>query len=216
MKLAPALIIGAIFATAATVIAFAQTDILASLTGPVVVNIAQEVPVDVTLALPQSDGATLTTTVPLTVGIALQVKISGAGVVDVTLAGEPAPAAINAGQEESAAPSAPEGQLIDASGIPYQVQSPDGLVVLQSVMKTTILGTELNGQLENQSATDFRFVTLSIALYDADNVLIDVVSAYGASSELVAGKKTTFSSISIDAPLESIARYEIQVEGDVP
>ena len=63
-------------------VAFGQDGLLAGLVQPLVVNIEQQVPVDVTLSVPLKDGSVITTTAPLTVGIALQVKIDGAGVVE--------------------------------------------------------------------------------------------------------------------------------------
>ena len=61
--------------------ALGQGGQLAGLVQPQVVSIEQLVPVDVTLAVPLDDGSVVTATAPITVGISLQVKIDGAGVV---------------------------------------------------------------------------------------------------------------------------------------
>ncbi len=78
--------------------AIAQTGVLAGLTQPFVVSIEQQVPVEVTLALPMEDGTVITATAPITVGVSLQVKIDGAHVVAVS-SSEAAP--VSAVVEES-------------------------------------------------------------------------------------------------------------------
>ncbi len=75
--------------------ALAQDAGLVGLRQPVAVTIRQAVPVSVTLTIPQIDGSALTSTVPLTVGIDLQVTLDGQGVTSVNArAGEPAKVAV--------------------------------------------------------------------------------------------------------------------------
>lgn len=67
-------------------IAIAQSGALPGLTQPVLVTVSQSIPADITLAIPQEDGAVLTVTAPITVGVNLQITIDGAHVVAVEAA----------------------------------------------------------------------------------------------------------------------------------
>lgn len=101
-------------------IAAAQNGAFAGLAQPIVVAINQTVPADVTLAISQDDGTILTTTVPITVGVNLQIAIDGANVVSV----EPAASA--------------EDPVIAVE----QVMSSDepGTIVSQSALSQTVDG----------------------------------------------------------------------------
>ena len=66
-------------------LAAAQTGAFAGLTQPLLVTVEQVVPVDVTVAIPQADDTVLTATVPLTVGVNLQIKIDGASTNELAL-----------------------------------------------------------------------------------------------------------------------------------
>ena len=115
--------------------ALAQDGLLVGLVQPQVVNIEQQVPVAVTLVLPMEDGTVVTTTAPITVGIALQVKIDGTGVTSV-VAGELAAAvsvhdATEADGQSSAAAESPSDQLVDLEGIPYTVEAAKDIAILQ-------------------------------------------------------------------------------------
>lgn len=194
-------------------LAIAQTGSFAGLAQPILVTIEQAVPVDVTVAIQQADDTVVTATVPLTVGINLQIKIDGASVVAVEPAADAEPAVVAAETVVNEQESAPEdGQLLDAAGIPYAVQAPDDLVITQVTSKSTFNSTSIVGQIENVGDQTYSFIILSAPLYDADGVLLDVGGGAASTSELAPGKKTAFT-ILATVPYGNVASYELQIEG---
>jgi hypothetical protein len=102
--------------------ALGQDGLLAGLVQPLVVNIEQQVPVDVTLAVPLDDGSVVTATTPITVGIALQVKIDGAGVVSVEAEeAEPKVEVVEAAPATEGPSSAAEGTALLSSNTPISM-----------------------------------------------------------------------------------------------
>ncbi len=93
-------------------IAIAQTGAVPGLTQPVLVTVSQVIPADITLAIPQDDGAVLTVTAPITVGVNLQITIDGAHVVDVEV-GETEPPAVAVEELPPAADPAPLSQTVN-------------------------------------------------------------------------------------------------------
>lgn len=103
--------------------AAAQSGAFAGLAQPILVAIDQTVPADVTLAIPQDDGTVLTTTVPITVGVNLQIAINGANVVSV----EPAASAEDpVVAVEQMPPSREPGAIVSQSALSQTV---DGVTV---------------------------------------------------------------------------------------
>lgn len=195
--------------------ALAQDGLLSSLVQPQVVNIEQQVPVDVTLALPQQDGTVVTTTVPLTVGIALQVKIDGAGVVSV-LAGEPEQATTSqasTGTEAgaSAAPAPREGQLLDLAGVPYTVSSNGDISLLQIRSKDSAGMTMVIGELRNDGDQPASYVELTIKFYDAGGNLLDVGDGYATTEEIAPGESSAFRVLG-PVKFQDIASYAVEIE----
>lgn len=103
--------------------AAAQSNVFAGLAQPILVAIDQTVPADVTLAIPQDDGTILTTTVPITVGVSLQIAIDGASVVSVEPAVSTEDPAVTV---ESVAPSHEPGTIVSQSALSQTV---DGVTV---------------------------------------------------------------------------------------
>ncbi|HRW50910.1 MAG: FxLYD domain-containing protein [Actinobacteria bacterium] len=194
-------------------LAAAQTGSFAGLGQPILVTIEQAVPVDVTVAIPQADDTVVTATVPLTIGVNLQIKIDGASVVAVEPAADAEPVVVAAeavvDEQESASD---DGQLLDAAGIPYAVQAPDDLVITQVTSKSTFNSTSIVGQIENVGDQTYSFIMLSAPLYDANGVLLDVGGGAASTSELAPGKKTAFT-ILATVPYGDVASYELQIEG---
>jgi hypothetical protein len=195
-------------------IAVAQDGVLANLVQPTVVTIEQAVPVNITLALPQEDGSVITATAPITVGISLQVKIDGQGVVAVTTASEASPAKVTteAVTTEAAADSA-AGKLVDLSGIPYAVET-DATVAITQVRSKTMIGgsmTQLVGELENTGTATLDYVLMSVNFYDADGNLLDIGSGAATTQNLAAGKTSGFQVI---APVDykQVASYTIEIK----
>lgn len=195
-----------------TGLAAAQTGAFAGLAQPLLVTIDQAVPVDVTVAIPQADDTTITATVPLTVGISLQVKIDGATVVAVEpIAAEPATVTAETVADEPEGMTE-DGQTVDAAGIPYALQAPDDLIITQVTSKESFTGASIVGQIENVGDKTYSFIVLSAPLYDANGVLLDVGSGAASATNLAPGEKTTFT-VLITVPYADIASYELQIEG---
>lgn len=96
-----------------TGIAIAQTgDVISSFTQPVLVTVSQVIPADITLAIPQDDGAVLTVTAPITVGVNLQITLDGAHVTAVE-AGETEPPAVVVEELAPTADPAPLSQTVN-------------------------------------------------------------------------------------------------------
>lgn len=110
-RISSILVLAGLLVLAAVGAAVGQAGVLAGLVQPFVVNIEQQVPVEVTLALPMDDGTVITATAPITVGVSLQVKIDGAQVVAVT-SGEAEPAAATVEAAPAVVAASPESQAV--------------------------------------------------------------------------------------------------------
>jgi hypothetical protein len=186
---------------------------LAQLFQPAVIDVAQDVPLEVVFALPQEDGTVITVTAPITVGLAVQVKVQGPQVVEVTAAAtDPAGAATAGAKGEDPEPQEAAEGLTDTRGIPYDVQTPDGLVLTQVNSKDMFGSTQIVGQIRNDSDESYRFISVNVSLYDADGNLIDVAVGGAQATELDPGETTTFQSVAL-TELDTIAGYSVQVEG---
>lgn len=108
-------------------IAIAQTGAVPGLVQPVLVTVNQVIPADITLAIPQDDGAVLTVTAPITVGVNLQITLDGAHVVAVeALEAEPPTITAEALPPVGADPWASVPTIIAAS---VEEQATGGLVM---------------------------------------------------------------------------------------
>jgi hypothetical protein len=202
----------------------ANTGALTPLFQPAVIDVAQDVPIDVVFALPQDDGTVITVTAPVTVGLAVRVTVQGPQVVDVSAAAQPAAAGetdegkadtgeVDAGAKgEQDEPAAATEGLTDTRGIPYDVQTPDGLVLTQVNSKDMFGSTQIVGQIRNDSDESYRFISVNVSLYDADGNLIDVAVGGAQATELDPGETTTFQSVAM-TELDNIAGYSVQIEG---
>lgn len=193
--------------------ALAQDGLLAGLVQPLVVNIEQQVPVDVTLRLPLEDGTVVTATAPITVGIALQVKIDGAGVVAVT-AGEAEPVAVAAeaapAQTEGRAEAA-GGELVDLSGIPYTVQTDLPVTITQVRSQETFGSTRLVGEIVNDGDEALQYITLMVNFYDAGGNLLDMGFGSVTADTLEPGESSGLTALS-SVEYDKVARYTIEIE----
>ncbi len=200
-----ALAAGAALVLAAGVSALAQDGLLAGLAQPVVVNIEQQVPVDVTLALPQADGAVVTATAPITVDIALQVKIDGAGVVSVVAGeAEPAKALVEA--------TAPSGTSLDKEGRTYTTEVPEGLEITQLESKVNALDDiELIGEVRNTGDAALEYVEVVATFYGADGSIVEVASTYLDLDMLEPGQAAPFKMLP-NVPGADVTEYKLQVK----
>ena len=105
-----------------------------------------------------------------------------------------------------------EGEgLTDTRGIPYDVQTPEGLVLTQVNSKGSYGSTQIVGQIRNDGEETYKFILVSVSLYDADGNLIDVANGGAQAQELEPGETTTFQSIAM-TELDGVASYSVQVE----
>jgi hypothetical protein len=103
--------------------AAAQSKTVAAMVQPFVVDINQSVPVSLTLALVTNDGEEITTTVPVTLGINLQVQVNGTNTVTLR-ADEAQPVSvavqqINSGEENADDLAIPYTIAVDSSDIEF-------------------------------------------------------------------------------------------------
>jgi hypothetical protein len=205
-------------AVAAALSVTANSSILAPLFQPTVIDVAQDVPLDVVFALPQEDGTVVTVTAPITVGLTVQVTVQGPEVIDVSAAARsgssdvPDTSAAKEGADaaDGAAEQGSEG-LTDTRGIPYDVQTPEGLVLTQVNSKDMFGSTQIVGQLRNDGDESYEFILVNVSLYDADGNLIDVANGSAQAQVLDPGETTTFQSMAM-TELDEIASYSVQVE----
>lgn len=108
-------------------LAIAQTGAVPGLTQPILVTVTQAVPADITLAIPQDDGAVLTVTAPITVGVNLQITIDGAHVVAVEAAEATPPIVVV--EELAPASKDPWDSVPAIVATPSQERSTGGLVM---------------------------------------------------------------------------------------
>jgi hypothetical protein len=211
--LAPATVVTAALTVFLAGIAVAQSGALAGLAQPVIINIEQLVPVDVTLAIPQDDGSVITTTAPLTVGVSLQIKIDGNHVVAVAPAAEAEPAEVAVATEEPAPAAEDEetGGLVDLSGIPYEVRATDGIVIKQVRSKAVLSMTQLIGEIENQTDEPLKYLTMSINFYDANGDLLDLGMGVATSDTIEPGGESGFQATA-NVDLNDVASYVIEVQ----
>lgn len=185
------------------------------------ITVEQAVPVAVTLALPLEDGTVVTATAPITVGIALQVRIEGLNVVSVTAAGPASAAAVavdaSAGDAPAAAPAGDAGdaagELVDLAGIPYAVET-DGPVSITQVRAKESMGgsmTQLVGELRNDGDADLKYVLLSVKFYDADGALLDIGAGAATAETLGPGESSGFQAMASVA-FDEVGSYTIEVK----
>ncbi len=116
MKRLVSVVAGSALVVVAGLVAVGQSDLIAGLTGPVIINLQQSVPITVDLALPQADGSVITATAPLTVGIGLQITIDGQHIASVAIAEPAAPVVAVAAPTPTPAAATSFAELAIVSG----------------------------------------------------------------------------------------------------
>lgn len=175
---------------------------------PFVVDIHQAVPVVVSVPVEVSDGETMTATVPLTVSVALQVRVDGqqAAVVSADV-----PAA-----EVVIATATPAGEdLVDSLGYPYRVLPGDENIALYDweVFIDSRNYFSIAGRLENQSDNmQFSLVDLILRFYRADGSVLAIETPSANSRWIEPGEDMRFEQ-SLYVDISKAARYEIIIDG---
>lgn len=208
-RISSILILAGLLALAVVGVAVGQAGVLAGLVQPFVVNIEQQVPVEVTLALPMDDGTVITATAPITVGVSLQVKIDGAQVVAVTSAeAEPAAATVEA------APVAEEGvnEGVDADGRSYTLEPGEGIEIAGVNSSINSMdGIELVGEITNIGKEDLETVEIVVTFYGEDGSIVLVENTYAKLDTLAPGQSSPFKVMTIGETVP-VVRYRVQAQ----
>jgi len=189
-------------------LAAAQSGAFAGLAQPILVAIDQTVPADVTLAIPQDDGTILTTTVPITVGVNLQITIDGAQVVAI----EPAAEIDDADISVEALPATDDEQ-VDGAGRTYTVELAEGLTLEQVESNENGLGgISIFGDITNTSDDKAESVAIIATIYDDSGTMLGVENTFAKLQEIEPGQTSPFQVLSmIDAG--DVAGYRLQIAG---
>jgi len=187
-------------------IAVARTGAFAAVLAPLVVTISQQVPVEILVTTSLEDGAILTTTVPITLGIDLAITVAGAQIVSA--------AAAETVASVSAAPAvAPDDHaLVDNNDIPYTIEAPAGLVVTQLRTAPDRAGDfSLLGEIRNDTDGSLEFVKVTLTAYAVDGPLLDADFTYADLDTIAPGQRSVFDE-SLDVPFADVGSYRIQIQ----
>ena len=181
-------------------------DQLAALAGPLVVDVRQQVPVDVTLATSVGATGTQTVTVPMVLDLNLQIGLSSALTPAVTI-GEVTPARVTV-----SALAAQGEALVDGAGIEYNIEAPETLEIIQIQSGADSSGDfKLIGELRNIGDEALEYQSFAVSLYDADGTLIGVESTYAELEEIAPGQTSPFTLITF-TPVDEVASYFVQAD----
>lgn len=188
-------------------LAFAQGSPLAGLAQPIVINIEQAVPVDVTLALPQADGTVVTATAPITVGVALQIKLDSTQVVAVTKPETTTNATVSADAMAN---------QVDSLGLPWRLaESTDPLIEIASWEGYQNQDDKFAvvGRLKNlDQKRKFSLAEITIRFFDADGNMIDVSDGSASGHWVEPGEYTNFE-FDTYTDLADVASYTVEIFG---
>lgn len=210
MKSILSFVVGFVLAVAllSSVALFAKDNPLTALLHPIVIDIHQQAPVTASVLVPGAEGNMITATVPLTVNVALQVSV--AGIFSPTVTGQSEPA-VSVSVPAPVAPAADE--LLDAAGIPYSLELPVGIELLNVQSGEVGMGSfQLVGQLRNDTDDSLKYTKIIVSLYDANDQLLNVETGFTQLTEVPAGKTSPFKVLSLMVDATDVHRYEVQVE----
>lgn len=172
---------------------------------PLLVDIQQQVPVDVTFVIDSAQPQTVT--VPMALDLNLQIGLSSTmtPVVSVAATG---PALVSVSQLQAT------GQpLIDNSELIYEIEPVEGVEVLQIRSGPDYAeNIELVGELRNTSNQTLSSVQIVVTFYNTDGAIMDVNTGYLALDDVETGKTSPFSVGLGTAPLADVGRYLIQMK----
>lgn len=201
-RIAIALFAALILISVMVLYAFAQDEV-ERFFSPIAIDVTQQVPTEVTIAVPLEDGSTYTTTLPLTLTVDLRVEVTGAEVVDL---------AVNESRPEVLIEPISSGdELVDNNGISYALENTfDGIEFLELYTRGDgAYGTKIMGIMKNEG-DDGGDVKLLATFYDAEGNVLAVGDGYLGVPQLRPGLSAAFE-LSVSVPLEDVARYRIQV-----
>jgi len=167
------------------------------LLGTVIVNIAQNVPIVVDVAVPDADGEMIEASIPMTVGVNLAISIDGTAAT-VLDAEEPTITA-----EEKAIEQASDeetvvlGQLDDLSDAPYTIATVSGIEVTDVAGEPKYGTGKIQVTIKNTKDTIMEDASAIMAIFDVDGNLIAFDNYGSADSDAVAPDAETFVSLDI-------------------
>ena len=195
--------VAAVLTIAVAGLAVAQSGAFAGLAQPVIVTVEQAVPVEIVLALPQEDGTMLDVTAPLTVGVSLQVKIDGTGVVAVDAVGD---------SEAAVTVAADDAALVDGEGRAYTVDLPAGIDLVQIESQENELGElAVIGEVQNTGTAALEYVEIVGTFYDEEGVIVWTESTYLDLEIVEPGQSSPFRLL-LSVPAADVASYRIQAQ----
>lgn len=196
-------IVAAVLTIAVAGLAVAQSGAFAGLAQPVIVTVEQAVPVEIVLALPQEDGTMLDVTAPLTVGVSLQVKIDGTGVVAVDAVGD---------SEAAVTVAADDAALVDGEGRAYTVDLPAGIDLVQIESQENELGElAVIGEVQNTGTAALEYVEIVGTFYDEEGVIVWTESTYLDLEIVEPGQSSSFRML-LSVPAADVTSYRIQAQ----
>lgn len=179
---------------------------------PFTVNVVHEEPVTVVSTATTAAGEVVTVTTPITIGVNLQIDVTGPSVAQVSSDGATASGVELVVAAPAPAPAGVDG-FVDTGGRVYTVDVPDTIELGQVQTKGNTLGmVEVFGTLTNVGESALKFVEVSGQFYDEAGVLLGVGSGYADLDELEAGQSSQFQMILVDLDFDDLAGYSIQVQ----
>ena len=170
---------------------------------PLLVDIQQQIPVDVTFVIDGSEPQTVT--VPMALDLNLQISLSSTMTPVITLAATN-PAIVTVSQMQA------EGSpLTDNSDLPFAIEVVDGVEILQLRSGPDYWdGFELIGEIRNTTEKTLTSLSLIVTTYDADGAIMDVTFG-GMQMDQVAAGKTSPIQASVQTPFVDVASYLVQM-----
>lgn len=171
---------------------------------PAVVNVTQAVPVNVTLG-GLVGGQMVTLTAPMTMNVALQVRLEGRGAT-VTAVGQAAPAQV------AAVAASPGTVYNDGRGIPYKAEVPSPFVLTQLTSRINSLDmTEIVGEIKNAGPEKVKKPEIIVTFYK-DGKIVSVDRGYMMLDELTPGQSSPFQLMATSVGPGQMNAYTIQLQ----
>lgn len=182
-----------------SLIALAQSSQL-RLLQPAVVTVQEAAPVQVTLG-GIVGGQQVTLTAPMTVNVAVQVRLEGGGVV---VAASAAPA-------QAVAASTATVQN-DTRGLPYRVDVGAPFALTQVASTANSLGwISIVGEIKNTGPDTLQYVKALVTFYK-DGKIVQVGEGYSKLDRIAPGQSAPFE-VATTVPAEQVNAYTVQVQG---
>lgn len=197
-----ALAIAALLLVAASVVVAAQS-VQLNVLQPAVVNVTQAVPVNVTLG-GIVGGQQVTLTAPMTMNVALQVRLEGRGATVTAASAAPAPA--------GAAATSSGGVMRDSRGLQYKTDVRLPFELMQVSSAVNVFGTaSVVGEIRNAGAQEMQFVKAIVTFYQ-DGKIVQVGEGYTKLAQLAPGQSSPFD-VMTQLDIDDFNAYTVQVDG---